>query len=189
MRRQGNTDEATAEYREAARLRPRDARVRDGLGTCLERNGDLDGAIAEYREAITIAPRAAAPLIHLAHALRDAGELGEAAHHYREAIRIEPLRPRAHVGLVGLLSEHGKPQEAEAAFREALQVFDGFLSDPPKRLRPGALAEWWYFKGKLLGQHEDVSEAREALSEAVRLDTKGDWGKRAQALLETLSEG
>src|ERR1700704_6470993 len=49
-------DGAIREYRQALRLRPRNAKAHYEIGLALKIKGDLDGSISEYRQAIRIDP-------------------------------------------------------------------------------------------------------------------------------------
>src|SRR5262249_49612226 len=52
----GRLEEAAAQYAEALRLEPREARLHDGLGTVEQARGRLVEAVASYRTAAELAP-------------------------------------------------------------------------------------------------------------------------------------
>jgi tetratricopeptide (TPR) repeat protein len=66
----GDTVGALAEYREALRLDPKDARAHGLLGLALQGKEDFDGAVAAYREALRLDPKQPQALANLPRAER-----------------------------------------------------------------------------------------------------------------------
>ena len=92
---EGKLEEAVAEYREAIRLKPGDARAHGNLGVALSEQGKRDEALAEHRETIRLEPNFAAGHNNLAWVL--ASQLDpkhrdptEALAHARKAVELEP---------------------------------------------------------------------------------------------------
>jgi tetratricopeptide (TPR) repeat protein len=74
----GRNQEAIADYRRVAALRPDDEEARYNLGLALGGTGAYLDAIAEYREAIRIRPGNAYARNNLGNALAALGRNGEA---------------------------------------------------------------------------------------------------------------
>src|SRR3954449_283974 len=69
----GHAEEAVGEYREAARLAPRNAVARERLGDTLYDLGRKDEALAGYRDAAAVDPGSVAARIGVARVLGDRG--------------------------------------------------------------------------------------------------------------------
>jgi serine/threonine protein kinase/tetratricopeptide (TPR) repeat protein len=115
----GDLDGATAEYREAIRLKEDYADARNNLGNVLATRGQLDAAIAEYREAVRLRGEEAPFHYNLASALDEKGDVDGAIAQYREAIRLKSDIAEAHNNLGNLLARKGDLDGAIAEFREA----------------------------------------------------------------------
>jgi Flp pilus assembly protein TadD len=121
---QGRLDEAERQYREALKLDPTSAAVRDGLGYVLVREGLFAEAVTHLSEAVRLRPDAAASHASLAYALREIGRLDESIAAYRRAIQFPENATRAAVrnnfGIT--LAMAGRSADARAEFREALRL-------------------------------------------------------------------
>src|SRR2546428_12700880 len=74
----GHSDEAVAEYREAARLAPRSALPRERLGDAQYDLGRQAEALPSYRDAAAVDPRSLTARLGVARALGAHGELPRA---------------------------------------------------------------------------------------------------------------
>ena len=66
------------QYREAARLRPRDYEVLNALGLALQKKGDDEAAVAEFTKARRANPAAPGAVLGLATSLEKVGRVDEA---------------------------------------------------------------------------------------------------------------
>ncbi len=119
---QGRLDEAIAEFEEAIKINPDDAKAHYNLGLTYDNQGRLDEAIAEYKEAIRLNPDDANAHLNLGVAYADQGQLEEAIAEYQEAIRIHPDYANAHFNLGLAYDEQGRTEEAIAEYQEAIRI-------------------------------------------------------------------
>jgi Flp pilus assembly protein TadD len=121
LAKNGQLDEAIAEFRAAIELAPNDHRAHANLGVALTMNGRFEEAVAECRTAIRL--HDAAPFrTNLAGALRQLGRLEAAAAEYREAVRLSPGDPDTHCNLARALLSLGKLGDAISELRAALKL-------------------------------------------------------------------
>jgi len=152
----GDLEGATAEYREALRLKPHFPQAHYNLGLALSRKGDLEGAVAEYRQALRLKPDYPEAHYYLGIALTDKGNLDEAIAEYREALRLKPDFPGAHYNLGLVLTDKGDLEGAIAEYREALRLKSDF-------------AEAHNNLGIALGRKGDLEGAIAEFRQALRL--------------------
>jgi tetratricopeptide (TPR) repeat protein len=88
--KEGRTDEAISQYRQALKLNPDDADTHYNLANALYRKGLLDEAISEYQENLRLNPGDAGGHNNLGIALFRAGRRQEAIAHFQEALRLKP---------------------------------------------------------------------------------------------------
>ena len=98
----GLWDQAAAEYREAARLRPQDYFSQLALALTLHRKGDDAAAIPEFERAIKLSPNDANAHLSLGVSLETVGRVDDAAREFRTYLTIQPNgtdaeRLRAHL--------------------------------------------------------------------------------------------
>ena len=91
--KKGDLDDAISSYRDAIRLKPRDAQAQMYLGTRI-RQGMLADAVAALRQATGLAPDNAAAQVALGHMLEQAGKLDEAIAAYRKTFASSPTTPK-----------------------------------------------------------------------------------------------
>ena len=124
----GNAASAETEYREAARLGPKEtaASAYNNLGNMLVTSGRRDGAIELFRSAVQMNPQNAMGHNNLANLLRDGGDaasLRAAGRHYSSAIQLSPRYLEAYKNLGNLLKERQEWRyHAARAYRIALQL-------------------------------------------------------------------
>jgi Flp pilus assembly protein TadD len=122
---QGRVGEAIERYREAARLRPDQARTRSNLGAALLRAGRLQEAAAALREATRLDPAEAEAHYNLGLVLDRLGRPAEAVVAYRGALRLQPRDLPALSALGATLLQLGRPGEAVAPLALAAQLAPG----------------------------------------------------------------
>lgn len=177
--KQGNYDEAIAEFRLALRLMPDLDRAHLGLGAALQGKGDLDGAIAEYRTLLKRHPNDPDAHNDLGSALQRKGDIATAIDEYRTALQFRPDDPLTHFNLATALSTKGQVENAIGEYRTAI------------KLNPD-LVEAYFNLGGLLKEENRTREAVEAFREYVRrapnTSANQPWIKEAQAFLDKIRE-
>lgn len=133
--RAGDNQQATAVYREAARLLPMDPEVWTNLGILLAESGRFDEALEELTKATQLAPDDPRFQANLALGYLKAGKLDRARDLYRSLIRKAPQYVDAYRKLGEAYRRAGQVEEAEQVLREC----EEFL--PGNRDRPAPLRE------------------------------------------------
>jgi len=87
---EGRLDEAIGVLREAARVRPDDAKTHVNLGIALAQRGALDAARESLLEALRLDPEDGEAHYNLGFLLATQGELPSAAEHLEQALRLDP---------------------------------------------------------------------------------------------------
>jgi tetratricopeptide (TPR) repeat protein len=160
--RQGQSEEAIDEYREAIYLKRDYAEAHYDLGKALLAKGQLDEAIAEFREAIRLKKDLGVAHDNLGFALREKGQVDEAIAEHREAIRVNKDHAEAHNNLGIALGTKGLLDEAIAEIHEAIRL---------KKDNPEA----HYNLGLTLDKKGKLDEAILEYREAIRL--KNDYAE------------
>jgi tetratricopeptide (TPR) repeat protein len=177
--KQGNYDEAIAEFRLALRLMPDLDRAHLGLGAALQGKGDLDGAIAEYRTLLKRHPNDPDGHNDLGSALQRKGDLTAAISEYRTALQFRPDDALTHYNLATALSTKGHVEDAIGEYRTAI------------KLNPD-LVETYFNLGSLLKEENRTREAVEMFREYVRrapgTSANQPWIKEAQTFLDKVRE-
>ena len=120
--RQGNSEAAMVEYREALKIRPHYAEAMNNLGVQLIKQKRLEEAIAMLQQALKVETNSSVIHNNLGQALSDAGSYDAAILMFREAVRLRPEYPKAQHNWGLALA--GKRQVAEAImhFEEAVRL-------------------------------------------------------------------
>lgn len=150
----GDHDGAIAQYREAVRLEPNDAKAHRALGWALGWKGDWDGEIREESQTIRLDPGDAEAHYSLGVAFYKKGDWEGAIQESRQAIRIKPDFAEAHDGLGAALGCKGDWDAAIAEERTAIQL------KPDLAEAHEWLGLWLGNKGDVMGE---VTEEREAI--------------------------
>jgi Flp pilus assembly protein TadD len=120
--KQGRTDEAIEEYKEALRLNPYYAGAHNNLGLAYVDKGLLDTAIGEYNMALKLNPEDELAYNNLGIALEKLERLAEAIEAYKKALNLEPDFAEAHYNLGNLYYENGLSEQAIIEYKEALRI-------------------------------------------------------------------
>jgi Flp pilus assembly protein TadD len=115
-------DKAIAEFEEAIKINPDDAKAHYNLGLTYDNQGRLDEAIAEYQEAIRLDPDYARAHNNLGLAYYNQGRPDEAIAEFEEAIKINPDDAKAHNNLGIAYAEQGRADEAIAEYQKAIRL-------------------------------------------------------------------
>ncbi len=118
--RDGEIEQAQAEFEKALELDPRNAEALLNLGSIHRREGRVARAEHFVERALRVDPNSIGALAQLAEIKRDQDDLPESIRLYQEAMRIDDSQPFLHLGLGDSLQRAGRYDEAEAAFRTVL---------------------------------------------------------------------
>ncbi len=138
----GRVEEALADAREAARLRPDDAEVQLGLARTLLAARLPGLALAPAREAIRLTPRDVRALVMRAEIYLALDALPEAEEAAREALAIDPSFARAKVALADALGRSGRIDEALAALGAEVAATAATREDAGAAMRREAQRRW-----------------------------------------------
>jgi len=165
LRLQEKNADALAALEAAARRRPQDALIQNGLGTALEALGRRDDAIAAFRRACELAPNAGELWANLGKSLSDHGDFDAALPVLERALGLIDHRT-SRLRLAYALRVLGRTDEAAARYRDmvARDPTDGaaWLGLASLKTRPFASA--------------DVDAMRAALARNVNVDDRISLG-------------
>ncbi|MGD0128264.1 MAG: tetratricopeptide repeat protein [Terriglobia bacterium] len=170
----GQNDAAIAEWEEASKLDPRDAKMNSNLGLALLRSGKIDDAIAHFQTALEANPDYGDAHNNLGVALLQKGRFDEAIPHFQKALDVDPENVQLHYNVATAFYLQGRIPEALAHWREWL------------RLQPNNVPAL-NFMARLLATSPEASmrsgtEAVRLAERAVQLSGGGD-----PAILDTLA--
>lgn len=124
--RQGNLEEAFAEYRRALDLKSDYAQAWNGLGNALKKKGEMDGAIAAFRQATVLHPQYVDAFNRLAKTLDEQDRVEESAAAYERAAQLQPQSAEAQGALGNIYHRAGRFEDAINAFNAALKLRPGY---------------------------------------------------------------
>jgi len=135
--RNGQVDQAIADYKKAVAINPGSAEMQYNLGNAFAHQGNWADAIACYQAAVSTerdSVKAAKIRNNLGAALEKLGKSDEALEQFRQAVQINGNYPEAHCNLGRMLAQRGRRDEAVAHLREALRLKPGY-EEARKQLR------------------------------------------------------
>jgi tetratricopeptide (TPR) repeat protein len=115
-------EEALAEYREALKANPGDARVLYDMGNVYLRTKRWDEAIACYQEAAQTNPREDQLFSNMAIAYAQSGRGDEAMQALKHAVALNPRNADAHLNLAIVLVGHGDLAGAREHFEAVIRL-------------------------------------------------------------------
>jgi predicted ribosomally synthesized peptide with SipW-like signal peptide len=115
-------ERAVAYFKEAIKLKPKDAKLQCSLGNAFQGKGQLDEAVTCYKEAIELDPKFADAHANLGAVLQNKGRLDEAIVCMRKAIEFNPNVAGYHGNLGFALQGKGQVDEAIACFKKAIEL-------------------------------------------------------------------
>ena len=130
LAREGNYEEAIAQFRRALEIDPNLFLTLVNLGMALSRQGRYDKAGEEFQRTIEIDPRGSRVHRELAHLLFLDGKAEEARAELELAIDIDPRDVVARDNLGAVLFKLGKIDEAITQFEAALAIDPKYLAGP-----------------------------------------------------------
>jgi tetratricopeptide (TPR) repeat protein len=123
--REHRLDEATAEFKEALRLRPTYAEAHSNMGMALELSGKPAEAAEEYETALRESPNLAEAHHNLGRLLASQGHLEAGIAHLEAALKSNPDLVDAHVNLGNAYMLSSRIDEAVFQFEKALELRPG----------------------------------------------------------------
>jgi rhomboid protease GluP len=174
--RQGKSQDAMRDLREADRIAPRYAPAKIVRGEAMMLAGNPAAAAVAYQQAIRLEPRNASAYSGLGAALLALNRGEEAGTAFREAVRLDPRLASAQYGLALTLERQDLFDEAAEAFRKAV-VFE------PRMLA----ARHGLARVLLAGGHAD--EAATELSRILELEPGDELARKTLAELSHRTKG
>ncbi|MBI3014077.1 MAG: tetratricopeptide repeat protein [Candidatus Tectomicrobia bacterium] len=118
----GHLDKALSRYEKALELKPRSARVLEGIGKVYEQMGKKAEAEEKYLEAINLNPQYVKGYQTLADYFEKSGKRDRARESLERAVKISPRNPDRQTALGHLYLKEGKGDLARQAFSKAVDV-------------------------------------------------------------------
>jgi len=125
LARQGKTDEAIANYREALKIDPKLLGLHFELAEMLNNSSVKDGpqeAEKEYGAALAVNPFDEKSECRLGDIAAQRGDQKDAYDRYSRAMQLQPNDPDANVGLAKVLMSMNQPEKAEALLKHAIEL-------------------------------------------------------------------
>jgi tetratricopeptide (TPR) repeat protein len=200
-------EEATAAYREAAKLQPADPEPHLVAGLLFEKQNRFPDAEREYQQAVELDPKSAEAMAGLVNLYSKTQRLPEAEKMLRRYLELNPQNATAHLQLGRVLAARSDAAGARAEFEAALKLAPGDLQAQRElaqldvaagRYRAAAQlyqalvaknpidAELHYALGNALLHAHDFFAAQQTLLETVKL--KPDLGQAYGDLAMAASE-
>ncbi len=123
--RNGDWDQALADFDRAIRMQPRLADAYSNRGNVWQQKGELQKALFDFNQAIKLNPRHSAAFNNRANLYQANGELAEAILDYTRSIAIEPAKATAFANRGLTFLQLGRSREAEADFKRAIELTPG----------------------------------------------------------------
>lgn len=189
LRDTGNTNEALARYRAAARRWPTDAALLHDLATAARDAGHLDEAIKADQAALALQPSSAMARNGLGLIAVDRGRPQDAVPEFAAATQLDPNNASYWVNLGNAKHASGDRPGAEQAYKQALDV-DAHAADAANGLgvllveakQPSAAVAWF---DRALSAQPAFAEAQ--LNRGIALQQAGDLKRAADAYRAVLA--
>jgi Tfp pilus assembly protein PilF len=155
LAKQGRSEEAIANYRQALEISPNVAGLHFELAEMLNNSSVADGPVQaekEYRAALALNPYDEKSEARLGDIFAGRGDTQEAYKHYSRALELQPNDPDANVGLAKVLMTMNQGAKAEALLKHAIEL------DPTSSLAHFRLSTIYRQTGR-------VEEAKRELAE------------------------
>jgi tetratricopeptide (TPR) repeat protein len=122
LRKQGQLEEAIANYRKALSIWPGFPEALTNLGEAYVSQKRFSEAVLPLDEAVRLNPDSAEARTNLANALTGRGDMVAAETQYREALRLQPDSANAHAGLATALANQHREGEALREYQDAIRL-------------------------------------------------------------------
>jgi tetratricopeptide (TPR) repeat protein len=171
LARQGKTDEAIANYRQALEIDPKLLGLHFELAEMLNNSSVKDGpqeAEKEYRAALAVNPFDEKSECRLGDIAAQRGDQKDAYDRYSRAVQLQPNDPDANVGLAKVLMSMNQPEKAEALLKHAIEL------DPTSALAHFRLSTIYRQTGRPdeakreLAEYQKYKDMKEKLREIYR---------------------
>ena len=162
LERAGKLPEAIAMYRGGLALDPSSYEIHFALGRALLQAKDASGAETEFRGALDNLAQSAPARLGLATALQDQKKYEAASAAFAEYFKLKPDDRAAHFDRAFSLLNLDRLDDALAELNLADKLAGGGASPAPESLK---------MRGEIYMQQKKWSEAREALTQAVKLSS------------------
>lgn len=118
----GNLEEALKIYEKSRTLKPKSARILEGMGHLYQKMGKPQEAEQKLLEAVSANPRYVKAYQTLSDHYQNIGNRDGAREALEQAVRISPRNPDRQTALGQLYLQEGKADRARQAFTKAVQV-------------------------------------------------------------------
>ncbi len=169
----GDLKKAIAEWREAVRLLPTNAKAHHLLGLALGDHGARGEAVDMLQASLRLDPQNAMAQVHLARTLEANGDIQEAVAAYRKALQLVPTSSYIHDRLGHIFAAQGKHQAAADEWQQAVAL------DPDYAYTHANLGEAL----ESLGQK---TQALAAYERAVELDPQAPFVSEVRKRIDRL---
>jgi Tfp pilus assembly protein PilF len=125
LAKQGRSEEAIANYRQALAISPNVAGLHFELAEMLNSSSVADGPVEaekEYRAALVVNPYDEKSECRLGDIFAQRGDSQEAYKRYSRALELQPNDPDANIGLAKVLMTMNQPEKAEALLKRAIEL-------------------------------------------------------------------
>lgn len=180
LERQGDLEQAVAQYREALSLSPEMTSARNRLGITLNKLGRHAEASAEFRRALEHAPQAANLYNNLGFSLYLEGRFDESERALARAVELLPSFRRARMNHGLALARLGRDTDALGEFLAAGTEADAHYNLALVQTETSRYADAARSLERALALSPEFPEAREQLREVARLTSAAE--ARAAAL-------
>jgi Flp pilus assembly protein TadD len=183
LERQGQFEQAAAQYRRAVMLQPRFLSARNRLGITLNKLGQHAEATDQFQQAIADHPERAYLHNNLGFSLYLEGEHGAAEQAFKQALALKPGFPRAHMNHALVLA---RLQRFDEAFAELMLVgneADAYFNMGMILTDAEHYAEAARYLEAALALRPDLAAARQQLREVSRLAAEWEARQAAQVAL------
>jgi Tfp pilus assembly protein PilF len=171
LARQGRTDEAIANYRQALAINPNLPGVHFELAEMLN-NSSVEGGPAEaqkeYKAALALNPFDEKSECRLGDIAAQRGDLEEANSRYARALQLQPNDPEANIGMAKVLMSRNQTEKAEALLKRAIEL------DPTSSLAHFRLSTIYRQTGRAddakreLAEYQKYKDMKEKLRDIYR---------------------
>jgi tetratricopeptide (TPR) repeat protein len=171
LARQGRTDEAIANYRQALAINPNLPGLHFELAEMLNNPSIEGGAVEaekEYKAALAINPFDEKSECRLGDIAAQRGDLEEANTRYSRALQLQPNDPEANIGMAKVLMSRNQTEKAEALLKRSIEL------DPTSSLAHFRLSTIYRQTGRAddakreLAEYQKYKDMKEKLRDIYR---------------------
>jgi len=176
--KQGQVDEAIAQFQQALDIRPDYAETHNDLGLALAQKGLVAEAIAQYQKALEIRSDLMEAHVNLGNALAQQGQWDEAIAHYEWGLGGQPGNGKIYSNIGHALFQQGKLDEAINYLQRALELLPTYATAHDTLglalLQQGQVDEAIDHFQQALQVEPDLKVARKHLADALLQQGRAD---------------